>query len=252
MRVSLVLAASLAPLICAGTVHAITFAPGSKPDPFAQGKTCDAPQLASYGDYVRGWSSKYDLIFSPLDYPMWIWRCEASGYVSFPHEFGQFSEAEKSRIAAYLAQANFGPKLQAEHGGISEALLQHLEKIYALRGHDDQFRAYLMRYFAWQYRAKPIADEYRKKAFDLYLKMLQTGTLKGDGLLEALYILGFYSHKFGRIDEAKKYFGQLKTVDTIDPETKKPHRGAPYLENLAKEVLEGKADDKVRFANQMN
>jgi hypothetical protein len=246
---SAILAAALA---CASAAHAITFAPGSKPDPFAPGKTCDAPQLASYGDYVRGWSSKYDLIFSPQDYPMWIWRCDASGYVSFPHEFGQFSAAEKSRIAAYLAQAKFGAKLQAERGGISEALLQHLEKLYALRDHDEQFRAYLMRYFAWQYRAKPIADEYRKTAFDLYLKMLQIGHLKGDDLLETLYILGFYSHKFGRVDEAKKYFDRLKTVETIDAKTKQPHRGAPYLENLAKEVLEGKADDKVRFRNEAN
>jgi hypothetical protein len=70
--------------------------------------------------------------------------------------------------------------------------------------------------------------------------------------LETLYILGFYSHKFGRLDDAKKYFEQLKTVETIDPETKKPRHGAPYLEALSKEVLEGKADDSVRFKNEPN
>jgi Uncharacterized protein conserved in bacteria (DUF2225) len=229
---------------------AITFSNGTKPDPFAPGKTCDAPQLASYGSYVYDWPSKYDLVFSPQDYPMWIWRCEASGYVSFPREFETISDAERPRIAAYLAKAQFGPKVKAD--GLSDVLLQHLERVYALRDLDDEFRAYFMRYLAWQYRVKPIADEYRKKAFDIHQTMLQSGTLKGTDLAETLYILGFYSYKFGRADEAKTYFAKIKNVETIDPETNKPRRGLPYLETLAKEVLGGKADDGVRFKNDQN
>jgi len=38
-------------LALASAAHAITFSPGTKPDPFAPGKTCDAPQLASYGAF---------------------------------------------------------------------------------------------------------------------------------------------------------------------------------------------------------
>jgi len=241
-----------AALALAASARAITFGNETKPDPFAPGKTCNTPQMHSWGSYVYGWSSKYDLIFSPRDYPMWVWRCEESGYISFPSEFGKFSDAEKARIAKYLAEANFGPTLKAERGGLSEAVLLHLERLYELRDHDDLFRAYLLRYFAWQNRAKPVADEYRKKALVLYRKLLETSDLKGDDLLEALYILGCYSYKFGQVDEAKKYFERIKAVETTDPETKKPRRGAPYLEGLAKDVLEGKADDKVRFANDQN
>jgi tetratricopeptide (TPR) repeat protein len=242
-------ATAVAMLALAGSAYAITFGNETKPDPFAPSKMCSTPQMHSWGSYVYGWSSKYDLIFSPRDYPMWVWRCEDSGYVSFPAEFGKFSEAERTRIAAYLAEAKFGPTLKAERGGLSDAVLQHLEKLYALRDHDELFRGYLLRYFAWKYRARPIADEYRKKALALHRKLLDAGGLKGDDLLETLYILGFYSYKFGQVDEAKAYFTQLKDVETIDPETKKPRRGAPYLEGLAREVLEGKADDKVRFRN---
>ncbi len=239
--------------ICATTAYAITFAPGTRDDPFAPGKTCDAPMLASYGDYVYDWPSKYDLIFAPRDYPQWIWRCETSGYVSFPHEFGAFvDDAEKGRIAAYLAQVNFGPKLKDEASGVSEALLQHLAKIYALRDEDDAFRAYFMRYMAWQHGAKPIADAYRTKAVDLYKNLLAANALKDVDLLEGLYILGFYSYKLGHVDDAKAYFDQLKNAVTIDPKTRASKRGAPYLENLAKDVLAGKADDKVRFANGHN
>lgn len=245
---ALVIAAALASLLGAGLAHAITFAPGKKPDPFAPGKECDAPKLSSYGDYVHQWSSKYDLIFSPRDYPMWIWRCEASGYASFPADFAKISDTERPKIAAYLAKANFGPRLKA--GDLSPEVLQHLEQLYALRDKDEMFRVYFLRYLAWQYRAKPIADEYRRKALDLYVGMVDR--LTGNDLLEALYILGFYSYKFGRVDDAKKYFERLKTVETVDPETKKTYRGAPYLEGLAKEVLDGKADDKVRFANETN
>jgi tetratricopeptide (TPR) repeat protein len=240
-------------LLGATLAHAITFAPGTRDDPFAPGKKCDAPMLASYGDYVYDWPSKYDLIFAPRDYPQWIWRCESSGYVSFPHEFGSFNnDAEKARIAAYLTQANFGPKLTALKSGMSDALYQHLEKIYALRDPDEVTRAYLMRYLAWQHRNKPAADAYRRKAVEIYKKLLAAKTLKEVDLLEALYILGFYSYKLGQKAEATKYFDQLKTTVTTDPKTREQKRGAPFLENLAKDVLAGKADDKVRFANEPN
>ena len=239
-------------LLITASAHAITFTPGTKPDPFTPGKTCDAPKIASYGDYIYDWPSKYDLVFSPRDYPQWIWRCEASGYVSFPHEFDTFAGGEKARLAAYLKQANFGPKLKDERSGISEALLEHLEKVYDLRDNSDEFKASLLRYFAWQYRAKPKADDYRRRALALYKTMLASGTLDSGGLLQAYYILGFYSYKLGDPQSAKKYFAALKNVASIDPETKETRRGNPYLETLAKEVLAGKADDKVRFANDTN
>lgn len=233
----------------AASAFAITFVNGTKPDPFAPGKTCPTPQMASWGSYVYEWSSKYDLVFSPQDYPMWIWRCAASGYVSFPGDFEKISDAERPRIAAYLAQAQFGPKLK---DGIDDALLQHLENVYAQRDKDDAFRAFFMRYLAWQYKAKPAADEYRKKAFDIHLKLLQGGTLEGEALAETLYVLGFYSYKLDRKDEAQKYFAQMNNVEAIDSETKKPRRGVPYLDGLAKEVLEGNADDAVRFKSEQN
>ncbi len=240
-----VLAVMLGAAAVATPVFAITFSNKTRPDPFVPGKTCETPELGSWGSYVYDWPSKYDLVFSPQDYPMWIWRCEGSGYVSFPNDFEKISDAERPRVSAYLAQSQFGAKVKA--APISDELLRHLEGVYALRDKDDHFRAYFMRYLAWQFRAKPVADEYRRKAFDIQLKIFQSGTLKGDELLEALYILGFYSYKFGRVDEAKKYFAQIKDVETIDPETRKPRRGSPYLETLGKEVLEGKADDAVRF-----
>src|SRR6185503_5217525 len=118
---------------------------------------------------------------------MWIWRCETSGYISFPHEFGTFNnDAEKARIAAYLGEAKFGPKLTAMKGGngMSEELYQHLEKIYALRDPDEKMNAYLMRYFAWQHKNKPVADQYRKKAVEMYKKLVAASALKDVDLLE--------------------------------------------------------------------
>src|SRR5262249_26378589 len=74
MRARLALIATTVAALTIGTAYAITFVPGSKPDPFAEGKTCDAPEMASWGSYVYEWPSKYDLIFAPQDYPMFIWR----------------------------------------------------------------------------------------------------------------------------------------------------------------------------------
>lgn len=247
-RIAMAIAASVA---IATPAFAILFDfEATKPDPFAPGQTCRTPELVSWGSYVYSWSSKYDLVFSPADYPMWVWRCPASGFVSFPADFEAVGDAERPRIAAYLTQTKFRPANDVM--SLPEDLLQHLEQVYAVRDKDDRFRAYFMRYLAWQHRAKPVADDYRRKAFDIHKKLLDGGALKGDDLVETLYVLGFYAYKFGRVDEAKKYFDQMKEVETIDPDTKKPRRGIPYLEGLAKEVLEGKADDKVRFRNDMN
>lgn len=245
---SLLMAATVAAL-SAGAAYAITFIPGSKPNPFAEGKTCDAPQVGSMGTYVYEWASKYDLIFSPVDYPMFLWRCETSGYISFPSEFDKFKPGEKERIGAYLAQAKFGAKVKSGNG-LTDEILQHLEKLYALRDPDLESEVFMLRYFAWQYRAKPIADEYRRKALALYKKLLDGGTLKDRDLVEALYILGFYSYKLGDVTAAKAYFDRMKATPIVDPETKKPQNGDPFLEKLASEVLAGKADDKVRFANE--
>ena len=246
MRARIATAALVSAAISAAT-HAITFAPATRPDPFAPGKTCDTPELASYGSYVYDWPSKYDLVFSPQDYPMWIWRCAASGFVSFPGDFEKITNAERPKIATYLAEVKFGSKVKV--AGITDELLVHLEKVYALRDKDERFRAYFMRYLAWQYRAKPIADDYRRKAFDIHKRMLDGGTLKGNDLAETLYVLGFYAYKFGRLEEAKSYFSRMNMVETIDPDTNKPRRGIPYLDELAKEVMAGKADDSVRFKN---
>jgi hypothetical protein len=247
---SILIAMSVAAL-SVGSAFAITFIQGSKPDPFASGKTCDAPRVGSMGSYVYDWPSKYDLIFSPVDYPMFLWRCETSGYISFPREFDKLTPGEKERIGAYLTEAKFGQKVKSGNG-ISDEILHHLERIYDLRDPDVELKGFLLRYFAWQYKAKPIADEYRRKALAHYKALLEGGTLKDNDLLEALYILGFYSHKLGDTDAAKQYFDRIKTVETIDPESKKPVRGAPYLEKLAGEVIAGKAGDKVRFANEPN
>lgn len=249
MRARLALIATTVAALSIGTAYAITFIPGTKPDPFAEGKTCDAPQVGSMGTYVYEWASKYDLIFSPVDYPMFLWRCETSGYISFPSEFNKFKPGEKERIAAFLAEAKFGAKVKSGNG-LTDEILQHLEKLYALRDPDAMSEAFMLRNFAWQYRAKPVADDYRRKAVVLYKKLLDGGTLKDRDLVEALYILGFYSYKLGNQDAAKTYFDRMRATPIIDPETKKPQNGDPFLENLANEVLAGKADDKVRFANE--
>jgi len=251
IRARIILIAMSVAALTAGAAYAITFMPGSKPDPFAMGKTCDAPEVGSMGSYVYEWPSKYDLIFSPVDYPMFLWRCETSGYISFPREFDKFAPGEKERIAAYLADAKFGAKVKPE-SGFSDELLQHLEKIYALREPIVERQGFLLRYFAWQYRAKPIADEYRRKAVVHYKKLLDGGTLKENDLLEALYILGFYSYKLGDREAAKAYFDRIKTVETIDPETNTRCQTKDIIGRHQVDLLAGKADDKVRFANEQN
>jgi hypothetical protein len=237
--------AALAALALAANAAATTFGNETRPDPFAKDKSCDTPELHSWGTYVYDWPSKYDLVFEPQISPFWIWRCEASGYVSFADDFDQLTAAERTRIATFLQTAVYRPKSARDDYDISEPLLRHLASLYDLRDKDPKFRAYFLRYLAWQHGQQPAADAYRKKAYELHAKMQQPGGwVKTKDELETLYILGFYAFKLGRIGASQVYFRDLDNAWTLESST------ATYLRTLARDVRAGKADDRVRFKNE--
>ncbi|MCC6920921.1 MAG: hypothetical protein IT548_17120 [Alphaproteobacteria bacterium] len=241
MRRATILAVAL--LAFAGGANAITFDfDATHPDPFADGSKCQTPELASSGGYVYQWPSKYDLVFSPWDYPQFIWRCDKSGFLSFPSDF-ELKPTEKEAVAAFLKTKGSDPLKGLELIGLA----RRMEEIYAVRETDDEFKAFMLRYMAWQLRADPEADAYRRKALGLHKKMLDGGTLSGFALQETLFILGHYSYRFGDKAAAQAYFDRIKTVEVKDEDTGQTVKGSEYLEGLAAEVLAGQADDTVRF-----
>lgn len=242
--VMLRIAASILVLAASEPAHAITFFPSEKPDPFAPGKTCPTFELGSMGSYVYSWPSKYDLVFSPWDYGQFTWRCPSSGYVALMPDFAIKDPAVQARIAAYLATSAYRPSNGAQSQPDARAAeLAHMDAINGLRGLPPAEMAHRLRLFAWIMRTEPQADAYRRRAKALHETLLAKGELSGLALADTLYVLGYYSRKFGDHAASKKHFGQLRAM-TVPAEEK---GGLEYLIELAGEVDAGKGDDAIRF-----
>jgi hypothetical protein len=234
----------------AASSWAITFAPAEKQDPFAGGAKCQTPVMMSWGEYVYEWSSRYDLIISPEDYPVWIWRCPTSGYVSFPRHFEFKSAEEKARIAAFLKSADSSKSVKAADGAITFDLISHLEALYAVRDIGLADRAWLMRYLAWYNKDGATAGEYRKKALALHKQILETTGAEPFDVAASLYSAGFYSRKFGERGDSSAYFNKLKALIAAEKDFKSWRFPPSFFLELTADAEAGKGDDAVRFAPQ--
>jgi hypothetical protein len=196
-----------------GVASAVEVSMITEADPFAEGSVCTSFRITAIGTYsFSEWPAAFDLIKWPDYDPQSLITCPASGYVSLPNDFGPLSKAERDRIAPYLKQVNFGPRIEAEKAGPSDVLLAHLEKIYDLREKDEISRAFVARYLASQFKDPSLLAAHRQTAFALTLHLYNAGTLKGEALLQAPYLLGYYAWRLDKKREAHAYFSRLEAI----------------------------------------
>jgi hypothetical protein len=231
-------------LLGAVVAGAVTFTPGTRPDPFVVGAECDAPQVASSGGYVFDGPSKFDVVYEPQI--SHIWSCPRSGYISFATHFDYLSDVDKSNIAPFLDVNRWQPEFD-EPGGL-QLQLDQMEAIYALRDMPIHDRAHLMRARAWLWRDDPKADAYRTKALALHKKILADEKPQGHRLIINLYIIGFYTWKTIGPTEAAPYFTKAQTTEWIDDDGARI-KGSSYFDELIAGVEAGHADDAARFSD---
>lgn len=221
--------AVLTTLVVGVAALATTWIPSEKTDPLT-GEKVFSWEIASYGDYVVTWPSKYDLVFWPFTEETWICLNPKSGYAAFNNDFEKLSEEEKKTLKEWLPK-NYKPEqVPTSHKG----KLAWLEKVYGQRRMDDDFWCSFYRLMAYVHRDKEKTSlAYVQKALPLLKKQLQRNP-KGIDRLKVLYLLGEYHRRLGKTEKANEYFAEVKTVKYRD-ERGNEQVGHPYFVELVQD-----------------
>jgi tetratricopeptide (TPR) repeat protein len=208
---------------------ATTWAPAEKIDPIT-GQKIKVKEIMSYGSYIYNWPSKYHLVFWPLTDQNFIWFSDESGYAAFGNDFEKLNKEQKDQLAGWLKE-NYNP---ANQPVTHIEKLHWLEKVYAQRNMDDDFWCRFYRLMAYTYQDDEMKSiQYVKKAFPLLEKKLKRDPSWIERI-ESLYLLGDYSRQMGKIEEAKKYFEQVKKEKFKDQKGQE-RVGHPYFLQLVKD-----------------
>jgi tetratricopeptide (TPR) repeat protein len=208
---------------------ATMLAPSEKADPLT-GEKVSSQDIISYGSYIYGWPSKYDLIFWPLTEENWICMNPKNGYAAFNDDFEKLSRAEKKSLADWLRK-NYKPENPpASH----EEKLAWLERVYGQRKMDDDFWCRFYRLMAYVHRYdKKTSTTYVKKALPLLEKALQSNP-EGNDKLEVLYLLGEYHRRLGDAKKSEEFFAKVKDVKYKNEEGDEK-TGHPYFIELVED-----------------
>lgn len=223
-------------VICAHTSKAITMLPAKLPDPLKAGSECHGLQVMSWGSYIYSYPSKYDLVFFPYTNPNLLWKCPASGYVGFESDVETLPEAEKYRIAEYLAANPTDVFKLAD-----TAMLDRLEAIYRLRDKDQAFWEHFYRLRAFANNDVGKGDRYRMLALAIAKQRLASGALRGYDKAAELYVVGYYSRRAGDVATSIQSFHALRKIKW-KTENGEIVTGAQRFGDMISDVEAGKLD----------
>lgn len=200
----------IAPLV----LHATTWATRQVRDPITNERVKVHEPMSS-GSYIYSWPEKSDQVFWPFTDNNWLWFNPKSGYIAFGSDFAELDPTKRAALKAWLS-SNFERKAPPQS---RRDLLMWAQKVYAVRGMDDDFWCHFFRLMAFETRDDPKTSlDYVKKALPLLEKRLPAATDPGR-TLETLYLLGEYNRRLGRDDDANRYLERLGSFEVDDKQS---------------------------------
>jgi hypothetical protein len=220
----------LSALLAAQPAAATTWVEVKVRDPVS-GRTVEVHEPASYGSYIYSWPGKEDQVFWPFTDDAWLRFNPRSGYGAFGEDFENLEGEAVERVKTWLA-AHYDRKKPPR---TRLAKLAWLEKLYELRGVDDDFRCFYYRLMAFETsEADPAASlDYVRKAMPLLERQLVDAS-DADERLPVLYLLGEYHRRLGDAVLARDFFDQARAVTYRDEEGVE-HVGSEYFNQLIEE-----------------
>jgi uncharacterized protein (DUF2225 family) len=229
--------AILISLFIIGPLYAITWISAKKTDPLT-GEKIAVLEPGSWGSYIYQYRSKYDLVFFPLTDANWICFNPKNGYAAFNNDFETLPDGQKKALSAWLKE-NYDPSNAPK---THEEKLVWLERIYTQRKMDDEFWSRFYRLMAYVHRKNNEKRLlYVKKAMPLLKKKLDSNP-EGFERIEVLFLLGEYHRRLAQTEQAKQYFGKVKTAKYKDKDGKE-QVGHPYFLELVKQREKPDIDD---------
>jgi hypothetical protein len=193
------------------SIHATTWASSQVRDPITN-QSVKVHEPASSGSYIYAWPEKSDQVFWPYTDSHWLWFNPKSGYIAFGDDFAELDSTRRAALQAWLS-SNFDRDAPPQS---RVALLMWAEKVYVVRGMDDDFWCHFFRLMAFETQADTkVSLEYVKKALPLLEKSL-TASAELSQTLKTLYLLSEYNRRLGHNDDANSYLERLTSLEVDD------------------------------------
>ena len=145
------------------------------------GKSVDTESIMSYGSYIYGWPSKYQLIFWPATESRSLYHCKHCGFTALMGDFKKIPKEKKKAVGKAVKPLFKKHKHKRYYQVPMDYRLKIAEAVYKVLERDDNFwcRFYRIQGYHLEKQGK-LADAQaaRVKALGLAEKMLEAGKKK--------------------------------------------------------------------------
>ena len=237
----------VAVVFTASAVLATTWSPTEVECPICHTKN-SFDEIMSYGGYIYGWPSKFQMIYWPDTAGSVLYACKRCNYSAFMWDFRNPPANKIEDIRHALQNVNLGQHAKYTEIPMSQRL-DAAEKVYSVLDKDDEFwcRFYRVKAYHLAIEKRPEeASQARAKALEIVHRMLNDPANSGKRK-ELLLVSGAMEH-FLDNDVAAK--ADLET--SLSAHYEQPRLNADqmknanrYMTDLAKEYLDLLAKKKV-------
>ncbi len=198
--------------------------------------------IASYGTYVYGWPSKFQLVYWPRTDRNVVYTCKKCYLSLFMWDFNEFPEAKAAEVKKVLAGVKPSRDFAQYTDLPTSERLAIAEKLYQILDKDQRFWCDFYRVQGYHFaleKKQAEAEAARRKALLVTEKMM-TEPANAGHMKELLLIRGAMHHFVGEDDAARRdleaaqkaiYFGKELTED-------KKKNINQNLDSLIREYLE--------------
>lgn len=228
-------------LLCAAAVaSATTWFPDDVECPLC-GATNEFQVVGSFGSYIYGWPSKFELIFWPTTESEFIYSCLECRYTCFMYDFDDPPEDKLDALREAAAEVDFGASYATYTDIPPTDRLSAAEKIYGVLERDDEFWCRFYRIVGYHAAVEGLTEEAaaaRGEALALAEAMLQDKARAGERK-ESLVISGAMRYLRGDPAAARADFEAALPLTYDNPaiEAERNEGYNDYLNALLEEYM---------------
>jgi len=203
MRKLQVVGLAVAVLTTAATLVATTWTPSEVTCPICHTKN-KFRTIMSYGSYVYGWPSKFQMVYWPSTDESSVYTCKECHLSAFMWDFEKIPADKLEAIRHSLQSTNIDSRENYTQIPMSQRL-EVAEKVYGALDKDDQFWSHFYRVKAYHLaREKKLSEaaEARAKALAIVRRMINDPSYAGQK--KELLVVSAAMHHFLQDDDAAK------------------------------------------------
>ena len=197
--------------------------------------------VGSFGSYIYGWPSKFELIFWPSTESEFIYACPVCRYTCFMYDFRDPPADKLDALREAAAEVDFGGSYETYTDIPAMDRLSAAEKIYGVLGRDDEFWCRFYRIVGYHAAVQGLTEEAaaaRGEALALAEAMLEDEERAGERK-ELMVISGSMRYLRGDPDGARADFDTALSLTYDNPaiEAERNEGYNEYLNALLEEYI---------------